>query len=496
MSATPTQARNVEVPATPQVITDKSARQEYAMLGAETPDGVVKIRDAGMLQETIRWARQRRIPLFAASSSAPHHEACTQIPKGALVLDLSPMKRVLKIDRRNRVALFEPGVTFEDLAPMAAGQELRIMTPLMPRPGKSVLAAYLDREPVIQPRYQWDLSDPLLCIEVIFGTGDLLRTGSAGGPGSLEQQWKAGDFQKGPMGPGQNDWMRLVQGSQGSIGVATWCSAKCEVLPKIQQLHVAGADRLEPLVDASYRMFHGKLTDIHFLVDRDAFANLVATNPGEREQALRDAASWNLVYSVSGIQHFPEERVAYLAKQARREVEAKGARLRSPPLVNEAQLLALLVDPAASRRRAGDAHWRNGARGTHGSVYFQTTMDRAGALIDRFDALARDDGIGADRVSRYLQPQIGGRCCHVELIVAADARDAGDIATVQRFCAQAAVPMIEAGAFFSRPHGAWAEPAMVAAHSSRWIFDEMKNIFDPDRILAPGRLALGGHAHV
>jgi hypothetical protein len=58
--------------------------------------------------------------------------------------------------------------------------------------------------------------------------------------------------------------------------------------------------------------------------------------------------------------------------------------------------------------------------------------------------------------------------------------------------------LIEAGAFFSRPHGAWAEPAMHAAGSSRWIFEEMKKIFDPDRILAPGRLALGlgGASHV
>jgi hypothetical protein len=37
---------------------------------------------------------------------------------------------------------------------------------------------------------------------------------------------------------------------------------------------------------------------------------------------------------------------------------------------------------------------------------------------------------------------------------------------------------------------------MAAAQSSRWIFEEMKEIFDPDHILAPGRLTLGGAAHV
>jgi hypothetical protein len=47
---------------------------------------------------------------------------------------------------------------------------------------------------------------------------------------------------------------------------------------------------------------------------------------------------------------------------------------------------------------------------------------------------------------------------------------------------------------------------MQAATSSRWIFGEMKRIFDPDCILAPGRLApgrlaprglgMGGPSHV
>jgi FAD/FMN-containing dehydrogenase len=473
--------------------------RRYATPEGVVPEAVVTVRDAEMLAATVRWAREQRRPLVPASSAAPHRRASLNLPKGAWILDFSGMQQVMKIDRRNRVALFEPGVSFQDLASQVRQHGLRTLTSLLPRPGKSALSAYLDREPVIQPRFQWDLADPLLCVEVIFGTGDLLRTGSAGGPGTLEQQWGAGEFQKGPMGPGQNDWMRLVQGAQGGLGLVTWCSAKCEVQPKVQRLEVAGADRLEPLVEASYRQFHGKLTDIHFLVDRESLANIVARDAQERERALREADAWNLIYSVSGIEHFPEERADYLAREARREVEAQGARLRSPPLLTHSELLALLTDAesCAPEREGGRAvHWRDRARGAHDTVYFQTTMDRAAALIARFDELARAEGIEAERVGRYLQPQLGGRCCHLEFIVAADADDAADLAAVRGFCARAAGPLIESGAFFSRPHGAWAEPAMAAAQSSRWIFEEMKEIFDPDHILAPGRLTLGGAAHV
>ena len=167
-------------------------------------------------------------------------------------------------------------------------------------------------------------------------------------------------------------------------------------------------------------------------------------------------------------------------------------------MLGEDELLELLIDPEAQARRLGETHWRDRARGAHGSVYFQTTMDRAGSLIRRFDEIASEAGIDAARIGRYLQPQLGGRCCHLEFVVAADAGDPHDVETIRGFCSRAAAPLIEAGAFFSRPHGAWAEPAMRAAGSSRWIFEEMKKIFDPDRILAPGRLALGlgGASHV
>jgi len=480
-----------EFPYPEAICREDAVRRCYPLRDGAIPEVVLRVHDAEMLANTVRWARAHKKPLVPASSAAPHRRACQLVPKGAWFLDFSGMRRVMKIDRRNRVAIFEAGVSFEEVSRVACQHGLRLMTPLLPRRGKSALAAYLDREPTIQPRYQWDLADPLLCIEVIYGTGDLMRTGSAGGPGTLDQQWGAGEFQKGPMGPGQNDWMRLVQGAQGGMGLATWCSAKCEVLPKVQRLFVAGADRLEPLIAASYRQFHGKLTDIHFLVDREALASAVATNTHEHAQALREADPWNLVCSVSGIEHFPEERAAYLAKKALREVEAQGARLRPPPLVGEDELLARLTGPDAA-----PVFWKDRARGAHDSVYFQTTMDRAPSLIARFDELVRAQGIGAERVGRYLQPQLGGRCCHVELIVAADAENATDVAAVRRFSSEAAEPLIAAGAFFSRPHGNWAEPAMAAAHSSRWIFEEMKEIFDPDHILAPGRLTLGGSAHV
>ncbi len=43
---------------------------------------------------------------------------------------------------------------------------------------------------------------------------------------------------------------------------------------------------------------------------------MVASTPADLERATAAASPWNLVYSVSGIEHFPEEREAYLARKA------------------------------------------------------------------------------------------------------------------------------------------------------------------------------------
>ena len=69
----------------------------------------------------------------------------------------------MRVDRARRVAMVEPGVTFGELIPAVEKEGLRLNMPLLPRKSKSVVGSMLEREPVIMPKYQWDISDPLAC---------------------------------------------------------------------------------------------------------------------------------------------------------------------------------------------------------------------------------------------------------------------------------------------------------------------------------------------
>lgn len=449
------------------------------------PDGAPTVRPTGVeeLAGLVNWARQERMPLWPRSSPTPRRHGFAD--DSGLAVDLSSMKAIRMANRRNRVALFEAGVTFDDLAVALRPERLRPVMPLCPRVGKSALSSYLEREATILPAFQWDLSDPLLCLEVVYGTGDVFRTGSAAGPGDLEQQWSSGDMQKGPMGPGHADWMRIIQGGQGSIGIATWCSAKAEVLPTIETVHVVASDTLTPLVECAYRLLRRSAVDICFILDANAFVDLVGVTDRERASASRRARPWNLVVSVSGTDYLPRRRHDLYTRVLKREAREAGARIVDPPVGDSESLLQLLRGPSP------EPYWKERRLGASREVFFQTTLDAAGDFVPSFLDHAKRAGIGRDRVGIYLQPQLAGRAAHLEFLLACENGTEQEAAT-GAFAEAVATPLVAEGAFFSRPYGAWAGPAL-ANPASLDVLERAKSIFDPDRILAPGRLGLKGN---
>ncbi len=145
---------------------------------------VVKPANADEVQGIVKWANQTRTPLVPVSSGLPHFRG-DSVPgsEGAVIVDLSGMNRIIMTDRRNRVAVVEPGVTFSKLQPELAKEGLRLSMPLLPRTSKSVLGSVLEREPIMNPRYAWSLSEPLRCLETVMGNGDIFRTGELAGAG-------------------------------------------------------------------------------------------------------------------------------------------------------------------------------------------------------------------------------------------------------------------------------------------------------------------------
>ncbi|MFL9829177.1 FAD-binding oxidoreductase, partial [Rhodoplanes sp. SY1] len=82
------------------------------------PQFVVRPKTTEQVQALVKLANTTRTPLVPVSSGAPHFHGDT-VPSAAeaIIVDLSGMKGILRVDPRNRIAVIEPGVTFAELIP-------------------------------------------------------------------------------------------------------------------------------------------------------------------------------------------------------------------------------------------------------------------------------------------------------------------------------------------------------------------------------------------
>ena len=181
------------------VITEAYAKDESFVLSIK-PKMVVRPGGEAEVQALVAWANKTATPLVPVSSGVPHFYGDTvpSVP-GAVIVDLSRMTRILRVDRRNRMVVVEPGVTYAQLQPELAKEGMRITPPLYPRANKSVVGSLLERQPTLITRYNYSLPEPLRNCGVIWGSGQRFFTGDAGwGPADLEAQWASGGRQVDP----------------------------------------------------------------------------------------------------------------------------------------------------------------------------------------------------------------------------------------------------------------------------------------------------------
>jgi FAD/FMN-containing dehydrogenase len=451
-----------------------------------TPRCIVRPKDAAEVQAIVRWANGSATPLVPVSSGGPHFRGDT-VPSvdGAVVVDLRRMNRIIRIDPEHRVAMIEPGVTFGQLVPAARKAGLRLNLPLLPRPTKSVIGSLLEREPVIMPKYHWDISDPMACTEVIYGNGDLFRTGSAAGPGSLEEQWASGAAQNEAAGPMQAGFLRLMQGGQGTMGIVTWATMRCEHLPAIEEPYLVGSDSLERLLEFAHWLIRNRLADDCLLLNDTNLARMMAADRSAQYERLRsELPDWILYYTISGVRYFPEERVNY----ATRDVAALAQSAQVEPVrslggVSAFALMQLLHEPPTDgvpwKLRDGDAC---------DDIFFITVHERLKELIDTMKTVALESSQDLDDMGVYLQPAVQGVNYHCEFNLYFDRESAPEVERMQALDEAAAAALSARGAFFSRPYASRAELAYGRDAETTIALRKVKGIFDPNNVMNPGKL--------
>lgn len=470
------------------VLDDSKILKEYSkdesFARPTMPSCVVKPKNAEEVKRIVQWANETLTPLIPVSSGPPHFRGDT-VPStgGAVIVDLSRMKKIIRIDRRNKVALVEPGVTFSELQPELAKEGMRLPMPLCPRGSKSVVGSVLEREPHIMPKYHWDISDPLRCTEVVWGNGERLMTGESGGLGPLEDQWKAGVYQTNPMGPVNIDFYKIIQGAQGTMGIVTWASVSCELVPKLHKLLFIPSDRVENLFDFAHRLLKFRIGDEFFFLNSSNLACLLEGRPDEIAALRETLPPWILILAIAGYEILPELRMESQEKDIRDIAQQFALTpVSSIPGVSASKMLETLRSPSK------EPYWKLRLKGTCYDILFLTTLKRTPEFIKAMYHLAGASGYPTTQMGIYLQPVIQGVSYHCEFNLFFDPTDSREVARVKKLSTEANQSLINMGAFFSRPYGACVDMVYRRDAESTAALRKVKGVFDPNDIMNPGKL--------
>jgi FAD/FMN-containing dehydrogenase len=468
---------------------ERAALDEYSrdmsFANAVRPLCVVKPDSADDIHKIVKLANKTLTPLVPVSSGPPHFRGDT-VPGigGAVIVDLSGMKKIINVDRARRVAMIEPGVTFGELIPAAAKEGIRLNMPLLPRKTKTVVGSMLEREPVTMPKYQWDISDPLACVDVIFGSGDGFRTGQAAGPGSIEEQWAIGGVQKAPYGPGIASWHRIIQGAQGTMGIVTWASLRCEILPGLEEPFVVGSSDLDKLLELSHWLIRLRMVNECFILNNTNLAAIFARKwPGDY-RTIKDALPpWTLFYVVAGYEYLPEERISSHISGITDITKRLGIEaVRAAGGISANEILKTVQRPS------DEPYWKLRYKGACQDIFFLTINDKLEGQVGAMNDLTEKAGYPVSDLGVYLQPIVQGTGCHCEFNLFYDPDNKSERDRVRELSTTATSELMARGAFFSRPYGASAGAILNRDAATVAVLNKLKKMFDPNHIMNPGKV--------
>jgi hypothetical protein len=473
-----------------RVLDDDPTRAAYAcdqsFAPRRMPDYVVFPETVEEVQRVVRLANETRTPLIPYSSGLNFHGAALP-DHGGIIVNLSRMNKIIQIDQENWSAVVEPGVTFAQLQSALMEKGFRVLIPFGVPPGRSVLTSMLERDPAMAAPSFESGNFLIMDTEIVLPDGELFKTGT----------WCAGGAAGGPLGPVRNVIFRLWTGAQGTLGIMTKMNLKIEPFIRERKMCFlsfdALADAREPL-----KMIQRREIGLEcFLLNRFNLACLLshewtvpdafpaAPRPSESFQRYqRILPPWVLAVCLAGAPRRPKEKIAYQEEALQEIGHSLNCEVREElPGVSGLSRLMLheIVYPWGILKKFN-------YQGSVHSLSFKCSL----ASIADMEATVRNEceaaGYSASSLGGYLLPLERGRAVHAEFDLHCDLNSDSEAGKVKQLWTAASQALINQGAYFDRPYGAWAEMVYQRAGEYTGKLRQIKRELDPNGILNPGKL--------
>lgn len=452
-----------------------------------SPRFVVKVENSEQVENLVKWANETATPLVPVSSGAPHFRGDT-VPSVAesIIVDLSGMNKIININRRQRMVVIEPGVTYGQLQEALAKEGLTLPSSLAPKAKKSVLTSVLEMEPRLNSVHQFNYTEPLRCTEVTFGDGHSIYTGEAGnGPKDLEKQWELEKWQVHSNGPNMTDMLRMVMQAQGSMGIVTWASMKCELLPSIHKMYLAPAQKSTELEDFVYKTIRVRFSDKLFIMNKAYLASLLGESREDIAERKAVLPNWVAPVGISADVLLPEMKVEAQEQDIADFAQDCGLQfLPAVPGATGKEVLSKSINPS------GETYWKQTYKGAFQDIFFITTLDKSSTFINKMYEMAIEAGYPTEDIGVYIQPQHMGTSVHLEFSLPYDPDNAKEAGKVKELYTAASKAMSKLGGFYARPYDIWATIQLNKDAQTYKVLKDLKDIFDPNNIMNTGKLTL------
>ncbi len=461
----------------------KAYSKDNSLSAPGMPSYVAKPKNVEEIQKIVQLANKNKLPVVPCSSGI-HFNGDTIPVQGGIVLDLSRMNKILAIDTRNRMVRVEAGVTWEQLQPELAKQDMMAIGPLLPHSQKSALISNLERDPAVIPKFEY--SDALVTVEVVLPEGEIFKTGSAAVPGFPEKSFSQG---VNPSGPGNMMWTRMLQGAQGTLGVVTWGQFKIEYRPKINKTYFIPLNNVGDAVVAVSKIQRRMIGEECLILNNVDLAAILAKQwPGDFNTLREKLPPWTLILVLGGGVRFPEDKIEY-EEDALNEV-AKELSIKDLPTSLPAApgVENDIVDMLREAWPADKTYWKMAYKGGCQDLFFHTVMGKAQSFVKKIGELAAKYNYPAADLGYYVQPVIYGGACHFECNLYYDPANAEEVNMVTKLYAEAVKATLDMGAFYSRPYGPATELVYQRAAEYTTQLKKIKKLMDPNNIMSPGRL--------
>jgi len=207
--------------------------------------------------------------------------------------------------------------------------------------------------------------------------------------------------------------------------------------------------------------------------------------PSSDFDALRKSLPpWILTIALPGPPRLPEEKIAYEKEALANLCSHLGQELLTTlPTLDNAQTFfsRFLLRPFALCRKFC-------FRGSVHALSFKSPLKRIPEFEALIHTIAAEHNYPHSDIGIYLLPLERGRAVHCECDLHCDLSDQRESEQVKQLWLTLSEALIDKGALFDRPYGAWADMIYARTGTYTTKLKELKKELDPNNIMNPGKL--------